>query len=204
MIDLMREAREDLAFMKAVAEDKGPLPGLIGAHLLAVGLPFGLNFILVWAVFAGRAPWWPHGLVWATWVPGTLVYAPISLLLHLRGRSFTPGPTARLFFAAWASVGLIVLPILAVMTIAQLKTGLAFAMVWPALSFVLWGGAWASLAIIRRKAWHGIMAVISFATALASAALIDAPEAWLVMAVGILLCVAAPGAAIMRRASWAT
>ena len=204
MTDSTRAAREDLAFLRALAEDRGPLPTLIGAHLLAVGLPYGLNFILVWAVFAGRAPWWPHAWMWATWIPGTIVYAPACILLHLRGRSFTPGPTARLFFTAGSAVGLIVLPILAVMVIAQLRTGIVFAMVWPALSFILWGGAWASLGIIRRKAWHGVVAFGSFATAMASAALIGGPAAWLVMAAGILLFVAAPGAAIILRARWAS
>ncbi len=204
MTDSMRAAREDLAFMKAVAEDKGSPPQLMGAHLLAIGLPFGLNFILVWAVFAGQAPWWPKDLAWATWIPGAVVYLPVSVFLHLRGRGSTPGPTARLYGAAWAAVGLVVLPILAVMVIAQVKTQLPFAMIWPSLSFVLWGGAWGSLGIIRRKAWHGVVAVGSVATALASAALIGASESWLVMAAGILLVVAAPGAAIMLRARWAS
>ena len=202
MTDPMRAAREDLAFLKAIAEDSGPLPSLIGAQLLVVGVPFGLNFILVWALFAGLLPWWPRDLIWASWIPGTLIYLPLSVVLHLRGRSFTAGPTERLFRAAWAAVGLTAVPIIAVMLIAQARTGTSFVIVWPALSFVLWGGAWASLGIIRRKAWHGVVAVGSIVTAMASAALIDVPGAWLVMAAGMLLCVALPGAAIVRRWRW--
>ncbi len=202
MTDAMRAAREDLAFLKAIAEDTGPLPTLIGAHMLAVGLPYGLNFILIWAIFAGLFPWWPRDLVWATWIPGTLIYAPLAVLLHIRGASLTAGPTARLFVAAWSAVGLTALPIITVMFVAQARTGISFAMVWPALSFALYGGAWASLGIIRRKAWHGVVALGSFATALASAFWIDAPGAWLVMAAGMLLVLAAPGAAILRRSRW--
>jgi len=202
MSDTMRAAREDLAFLKAIADDRGPLPTLIGAHMLAIGLPYGLNFILVWAIFAGRAPWWPADWISASWIPGTVVYVPLAVFLHLRGRSYTPGPTARLFGAAWGAVGLTALPIIAVMAAAQWRTGIAFATVWPALSFALYGGAWASLALIRGKAWHGVVAAGSFATAVASAALMGAPGAWLVMAAGILLFLAAPGAAIVRGARW--
>jgi hypothetical protein len=203
MTDPARAAREDLAFMKAIADDKGPLPTLIGAHMLAAGAPYGLNFVLIWAIFAGHAPWWPQSLMMATWLPGTVVYAPLCLFLTLRGSGNTPGPTARLFIAAWSAVGLIVLPTVAVMVIAQLKTGVAYAMLWPALSFVFWGGAWASLAVIRRKAWHGIVAAGSLATALASAVMIKDTAAWLVMAAGMLLFVGLPGAAILSRARWA-
>ena len=204
MTDSTRAAREDLAFMKAVVEDKGPLPILIGAHMLAVGAPYGLNFILIWAIYAGLAPWWPQDLLWGTWIPGTLVYAPASIFLSLRGRGFTAGPTARLFVAAWSAVGLIIVPTLAVMILAQMQTGVAYVRIWPPLSFVLWGGAWASLGIVRRKPWHAVVALGSIATALASAALVESPASWLVMAVGMLLFVAAPGAAIMLRARWAS
>lgn len=202
MSDAMQAARDDLAFLKAIADDHGPLPTLIGAHMLAVGFPYGLNFVLVWAVVAGLLPWWPPEQLSSTWIPGTLLYVPLAVYLHGRGASYTAGPTARLFTAAWSAVGLTALPIVAVMLLAQAKTGIAFAIVWPALSFVLWGGAWASLAIIRRKAWHAAVALGSFATALASAALIGAPGAWLVMAAGMLACIAAPGAAIVRRSRW--
>jgi hypothetical protein len=202
MTDSMRAAREDLAFLKAIAEDKGPLPTLIGAHMLAIGLPYGLNFILIWAIFAGLLPFWPREWISATWIPGTIVYVPLSIFLHVRGSQYTAGPTARLFTAAWGAVGLTAIPIVAVMLIAQARTGLSFAILWPALSFVLYGGAWASLAIIRRKAWHGVVALGSYATALTSAWLIDHPGAWLVMAAGILLFLAAPGAAILWRLRW--
>jgi hypothetical protein len=202
MTDSMRAAREDLAFLKAIASDPGPLPILIGAHMVAVGLPYGLNFILIWAIFEGLAPWWPEHLIWATWIPGTIVYLPLALVLHLRGMAYTAGPTARLFVAAWTAVGLTAVPIVLVMIIAQVRTGIAFALVWPALSFVLYGGAWASLSILRRKAWHAFVAAASFATALSSAALIGMPGVWLVMAAGMLLCLVMPGVAIMRRARW--
>jgi hypothetical protein len=203
MTDSTETARSDLAFLKAVAEDRGPLPDLIGLHLLAAGVPYGLNFVLVWAIFAGLAPWWPAEWSMLTWVPGTLVYVPLAAVLGLKGRSFTPGPTARLFLAAWSAVGMVITPALAVMLLAQSRTGVIYAVIWPALSFALWGGAWAALGIIRRKLWHGAMSVVAVITALVSSALMGEPVTWLVMAAGILLSVALPGAAIVLKARWA-
>jgi hypothetical protein len=54
MTDNARAARDDLAFMKELVEDRGTLPSILGAHLLAVGAPFGLNVIYAWA---GMAAW---------------------------------------------------------------------------------------------------------------------------------------------------
>jgi len=68
MTDRAQSARSDLAFMKEVAEDRGPLPSILGAHLLAVGAPYGLNVIYAWAGMRGFVPWPEEWQVWS-WAP---------------------------------------------------------------------------------------------------------------------------------------
>ena len=199
MNDSAHEARRDLAFMKAVADDKGPLPMLLGAHFVAIGLVFGLNFVLVWAIYA-RLIAWPAWLGWGTWLPGAIVYIPIHVVLQILGRRSTWGPTARALAAAWAPMGAVTLATVAVLVIATRTTGLPMYLPWPAMAFVLYGGAWFTGGIIRREGWHIAVAIACFAAAAGCAALIGTNAYWLAMAAGTMALVAVPGAAIMLRA----
>ena len=196
-----RAARDDLAFLKAVAEDRGPLPAILGAHLLAVGLAFAPNLVLCWAIFSGRADWWPASLSWATWLPGVALWLPAYLYLQVRGHGRGGfGPSARVFAAAWGAMGLMTVATLALFAVAQSATGQAYFQIWPAFGFVLWGGAWAVVAIIRKRLWLGGIALASFALGVGCAALLRSPEVWLAMAAGLLLVFALPGAVILRLA----
>lgn len=201
MTDTIRTARDDLAFMKAVAEDRGPLPAQFGAHLLAIGLIYGANLILAWALFAGRAPWWPHDpWLLGTWVPGTILYLPAVILISLSGPKTGVGPTGRVFIAAWQAMALMIWATIAVMVTASVRARVPYYEVWPPMAFVLYGGAWSVVGVIRRRLWHGLVALGCFATAVTAAALVKSPETWLVMSAGLFLFLAGPGAAIMLRA----
>jgi hypothetical protein len=181
-MDEAMHARRDLAFIKAVAEDKGALPSALGWHLIAIGVIFGLEFIHIWAVFTDRAPW-PDALRSLPWLPGLVAYIPANLLINLRGRHMAWGPTARACGAAWAAMGLMIVPAVAVLIIGQMQAGYPFFMVWPALAFVLYGGAWIVVAMIR----GGVCALL----------IRDAAQ-WLVLAAGMLTFVALPGVAMLR------
>ncbi len=201
MTDAIRAARDDLAFLKAVAEDRGPLPAILGMHLLAVGAAFAPDLVLVWAIFTGRVAW-PENLAWATWLPGVALWLPAYLVLQIRshGRGGF-GPSARVFAAAWGAMGLMTAATLLLFATAQTATGEAYFALWPAFGFVLWGGAWSVVAIIRKRVWLGLIALASFAFGVGCAALLKSPEVWLVMAAGLGLVFALPGAVILRQAS---
>lgn len=193
-------ARNDLAFMKAVVEDRGPLTGVFGAHLFWPGLIFGLNFIYIWAIAAERAPWPFSGLSWA-WVPGAVIYGLVAIYLWRRFGGVTLGPSARGFAAAWSTVGAMSAASVSVLLIASARTGHPFYEAWPSLAFVIYGGCWMAGAVIRRRRWLAIVAAVSFGAASLSAWRIEEPDMWLVNAAGVLLCVAVPGAVILRLAS---
>jgi len=200
MTDAIQAARDDLAFLKAVAEDRGPLPSQFGEHLLAIGLIFGADFIFIWALFAGVLPRLPHDpWMLVSWLPATIVYVPINLFISRR-RPATLGPMARMVGAAWGAMALMIVATVMIVIVASAETGTPYYEIWPALAFVLYGGAWAVVGIVRRDRWFGLVAAGCFAVAAASAALVRAPESWLVMAAGLLLLLALPGAMIVRKA----
>jgi hypothetical protein len=200
MNDAARAAQSDLAFMREVAEDRGPLPPILGAHLLAAGLPFGLNMIYMWAGFAGFLPWSQQPRDWMiwSWAPAVIAYLPMMIFAIYRSRGVVLGPAARTFAAAWTAVMLMTFAVIGALVVASLRSGTGYYAVWPALAFAIYGGAWTMMGVVRRKTWMLGVAVGSFLTALGCAALTGMNDQWLAVGAGLLLFLAAPGAAMMR------
>src|SRR4051812_36439466 len=180
MSDLTHEARADLAFMKAVAEDRGPLPRTIGEHMLAPGLIFTANFLLIWAIYKGWVAW-PQRWMFFLWAPGAALYLLTYPVLMIRAKGATIGPAARAFAAAWCGVALMTFAAVATTIAASLSLDRSFYEIWPALAFVLYGGAWAAIAIVRKQASWGLVALGCFATAVIAAATLTSPLSWLVL-----------------------
>lgn len=197
MTDPARAAREDLAFMKEVVEDRGPLPWDFGAQLFLPGALYGLNAIYAWAGLSGLAPW-PAGGMELAWAPATAIYIPLCIWFSVRGFRQTWGPAARMFAAAWSSVGLMTLTIVAVVTVASYRMGVNYAAVWPAIAMSIYGGAWLVLGILRKRLWPVLVAMGCCLTAVAMASLADRNEAWLLMGIGLLLFMGLPGFLMMR------
>lgn len=199
MTDASHSARNDLAFMRAVADDRGPMPRIIGEHMLVPGVVFGANFILIWAAEAHlfNPPSWFYAFSWA---PGAVLYLAAWPFLSARSRGAPIGPAARAFAAVWLGVALMTLVSVATIAAATLATGKPYFELWPASAFILYGGAWSAIAIVRRSwGWAGVAAG-SFATAVGAAFVLLQPAAYLIMAAGLLLFVAGPGLGIIRRA----
>src|SRR3569833_3197294 len=103
------------------------------------------------------------------------------------------GPGARLFGLAWASMAAMIPPAILAILLGGARAGQPFYLIWPALAFVLYGGAWVLLALARRSCAAGWVALGCFVTSLLSALLIRDLSQWLVMAAGRLAFVALPG-----------
>jgi hypothetical protein len=195
MTNSVQSAREDLAFLKGVTEDKGPLPAVFGEHLMAAGAIFGANLVLIWAARLNLMDL-PREWMNFLWLPGALAYAPTLLFFARRSRGLAAGPAARLFATVWGMAGAMAVSALAVLAIAASQFGASVLLLWPALAFVCYGGAWGVIAIVRRKSWMGAVALASFATAAGLAAIARSPYVWLAEAIAIFLLLAGAGAMI--------
>lgn len=192
MTGSVQTARDDLAFMKSVVENRGPLPWFFGAHLCAVGLLFGLNLLL------GATLAWPTSL-WC-WLPASILYFPVWIIINARSDYTSMGPSARVFGAVWMAVFLMTLALVASIITAQIRTGVAYGLIWPSILCALYGGAWMVGAMIRRRAWMALVALGCFATAILTAAFTGRPQALQILGVGLLAFFAAPGLGLMRLA----
>jgi hypothetical protein len=197
MTDQIQSLHEDLAFMRALADDDGRMPAAVGGQFIAAGLIYGLPVFPAWAALRGLLPG-PQG--WVSWigVASTAVFVPLLVVMMRRGRGWTPGPSGRAFGALWTSVALTVLTLGAATWLAgQRLNAPQLWQLWPSILFAVYGSAWAGVALVRRSLGWGVVALGSYATAVASAFLIDTPDVLLCLAVGLQLWLTLPGVALM-------
>jgi hypothetical protein len=194
--DSVQAARQELAFLKAVAEDRGPLPRWFGAHLFAVGAIFGLNLLVASAMAQAGVIAWTSS--W-TWLPSSVLYVPVWFIIHSRSNYAGMGPSARVFAAAWLAVMSMTFVIVACLVTAGSLTGVPYVLVWPAIACALYGGAWLVISVIRRQAWMWLVTAGCFVTALACAITIGQPGMLVALGVGLLAVFAAPGFVLMRK-----
>jgi hypothetical protein len=198
MNDQARAAREDLAFMKELAEDRGPAPSHFGEQVFWPGLLYGLNVIYAWAGMAGFVPWPDDWQVWA-WAPATAAYMLCLISFGVRGYFRSSGLTARMFTGAWSVVGFTSLTCIAILIVASYKMKVNYAVVWPSIAMTIYGSAWLAQGILRRHLWLLLLAAGCCVTAVLMAFLVGQNEMWLVMGLGLLAFMALPGGLIMRR-----
>ena len=193
----MQSVRDDLAFLKSVANDEGQLPWILGATFFAGGLTFGLPVVADWAQVLGMIP----GGSWQLWmwVVASGLFTAVQVTLSRLGPKPRPGQSlGRAFLPTWAGMGLITVVMVTVFAIADLRlhTHLVWG-IWASLIFAIWGGAWMGVAILRpRRGWMWV-ALGSFATAIVNATLIGSANSVLGCALGIVVWMSAPGLMIM-------
>ena len=203
MNDQARAAREDLAFMKELAEDRGPAPGHFGEQVFWPGLLYGLNLVYAWAGMIGVVPWpedwYVKGVGMLAWGPATAIYLPMLIWFAFRGFYRSGGLAARMFTGAWSVVGFMCLTCTAILIVASYKMKVNYAAVWPAIAMTIYGSAWLVQGILRRHLWLLLLAAGCCVTAVLMAFLVGQTELWLVMGLGLLVFMALPGALIMGR-----
>jgi hypothetical protein len=197
MNDTLRAARDDLAFMRELAEDRAPLPGYLGQLIFWPGLLFGLNVIATWAGLAGLIPFPTDWEAWS-FLPASIVYLPVCLWTNFPRRRPSLGPAARMFAAAWSAVLLLTVTAVAIVVIASYRQGMNLIVVWPPFAVAMYGASWLVVGLLLKRRWALLVAAGCSAVAIGMAFLIDLPEYWLLMGLGLLLFLALPGYLMMR------
>lgn len=141
----MQTLKDDIAFMRALAQEGSAVPLLFGGTMVAAGLIFGLASVGHWLMVSGTlkvpSPWYLMG----NWVAAGAVFGVICTLLLRRAKS-RPGYTAsvnKATGAAWSGVGFAIFACWAGMTAIGLTTGDWQVMnMFPVLILALYGAAW--------------------------------------------------------------
>jgi hypothetical protein len=190
---------DDIAFMRALAEEGRQVPFVGGPILVVSGLCFGTASLAIWGslTFNILVSSWSFMAIWTICLVGFLAF-----LFASKRRRGSSAASSRAIGVAWSAAGWSILFVglaVAVMAVRGKDPYVANAF----LPFVLtiYGSAWFVAAALTRARWLFGVAFGAFAFALviawfASQGLV----VYLVYALGLYALVAAPGYVLMRQA----
>lgn len=199
--DQINTLKDDIAYMKALADEgaKGPLLG--GSVLVAAGLIFGTASVVEWMMAAGivAAGGIAHLYLWGT--AGVLfAIALFVLIARHRGRAGMGSPANRAFGNAWMGVGMGIFSMSIALTLLMMQTGSELpALIFPSLILAMYGSGWAVSAAMSDQKWLWAPAIGGWMAAPLIAQFAGRPEMWLVYGAGIILLALVPGVVLMRR-----
>jgi hypothetical protein len=197
----LQTVKDDLAFIKALAQEGRRAPLLSGKSLLAAGVIYGVTSLVGWGMHAGVirvAPGWLGGI----WLIATLVYLPF-IWFSRRSTCSRPGASAITnvaVAAAWRALGYSILTL-------GIATGLASwrehsAAIWdifPAVVLTLYGAGWVVAAKMSGLTWVRWVATGCFLNAVLIGVLANSILIYPAYASGCFLLVALPGWLILRQ-----
>lgn len=195
--------REDIAFLRALAEEGAGGPIFGGSILVAAGVIYAAASLAVWCAITQRpsqagawmAPIWGGALAAHAGAMAVLI-----LRLKRRGQSMV-NRTNRVFARVWNGIGMAILSCLAsfFLTAWLARMPEVFAG-YPAVILALYGVGWTVTAAASNQRWPWGVAALSFLFAIASGALAGSASLPLLFAAALLALLVAPGAMLIRQA----
>jgi hypothetical protein len=193
--------KDDVAFLRGLAQGGSTATVKEGATLAAIGVIFGLVAAQYWAMDAGlvAAPAWIRPWLW---LDGLVVFLIAIAQISRRLPGPPPGAASRALSAAWAGVGTSLVFADLGLVAASKRLGLPMLTPWvfPLILFTLIGAAWGVAFAVRKRRALALLAAGSFAAAVLCGVMMGRPEEWLVLAGGLVLLLGIPGAVIARAA----
>lgn len=199
--DQIRSLKEDIGYMKALADEGATAPLVGGSILVAAGLIFGAASVVEWLsamdVVTLEGP--AHAWLWG----GVGVVFAITLFLLIRRQRDRPGimaPANRAFANAWMGVGLAIFSMAVALSLLAIQTQSNLPMaVFPSLVFALYGAGWAVSAAMSGQKWLWWPAIGSWILAPILAWFVGQPTMYLFYAIGLFAFALVPGVVLMRR-----
>lgn len=199
--DQVQSVHDDIAYMKALAQEGRQTPLLGGRILMAAGLIFGLASIAAYGIDSGilAVPPVAYAVLWG----GAMLAFLAVLIWQIRQTDRKPGAQSaanRAAGAGWMSVGLAIFFMALSMAVVSWKaqSDVAF-MVFPSLIFVLYGSGWAVSATMSAQKWQWKLAIGCWIAAPLLAFLTGSPLMWLGYAAGLFLFALVPGVLLVRQ-----
>lgn len=199
--DQIQSVRDDIAFMRALAEEGTQVPLLGGGISLAAGLIFAAASVVHWAVVQDvlQVPEWTLMIIWIG--AGTIFGVICNLLI--RRSNAQPGASSSVNKAtgsAWSAVGFAIFAMfLALFAMVWATKNGAIFNVFPVLILALYGAAWSVAADLSGRFWIRIVSLGSFAAAVIMGLLAVSPYLMLAYAAALLLLAALPGFILLRQ-----
>ena len=199
--DQIQSVHDDIAYMKALAQEGRQAPLLGGSILFAAGLIFGLASIFAYGIDSGIIAVAPvaYAVLWG----GAMLAFFAVLMWQIRRSCHKPGAKSaanRAASAGWMGVGLGVFVMALSMAVIGWKTQSAIpSLIFPSLIFALYGSGWAVSATMSDQKWQWKLAIACWIAAPLIAFLTGSPLMWLAYAAGLFLFALLPGVLLVRQ-----
>lgn len=199
--DQIQTIRDDIAFMKAMAEEGRRAPLLGGAILANAGAIFAGASVAHWSIASGRLDVPPLGyaVAWGFAMVAFLVALGV-LTARVKRQPGACTSANRAFGVAWSAAGFAIFAIGASMVLAawRLETQVV-GLLFPSVILALYGLGWSVSAGMSGQKWlHGV-AIGAFAGAPVLAWFAGQPEQYLAYAAALFLLMCVPGMLLMRK-----
>lgn len=197
MSDQNQSLRDDIAFLRTMAEAGRDRPMVGGSILAMAGGVFGAASLLVWfmAEIQGVTGWM-YSVVWGA--SAAIYMAALAVMLRRLPKS--AGALQAATGVAWSGVGIAIFFIFVSLMLMSYRLDIPNLMlVFPSVLMALYGAAWFVGATLLRQRWLHLVGAGSFASAVLNAWLADGHTIWLVYGFSLLLLLAAPGLVLMRQ-----
>jgi hypothetical protein len=198
----MQSARDDLAFLRGLVTDDGRPMRSFGQAYFAAGLIYGGQMILHAAQAMGYLP--QGGLpALLIGLGPTVLFIPVLtwiIVANKRQAAQVGGMAARAVSIIFGVTGISNLFLAAVIgAVAWREMSATTWLIYPCAVFVLQGAAWFFAFMMQRRAWHLVVALGWFASAVAMALTVTALGWFILFAgAGLWLFMALPGFVILR------
>lgn len=203
MSDDVEAIRDDLAFLRAMAESGARTPLVGGAILATAGGCYGTASLLQWLVLSGVVDV-PKTWLFGLWILAAAAHLTIQSVLIGRAarRPGAESAANRTHRLVWRGVGLGCFVLVAALGAAAwtARTSLLIE-VAPSIVLALYGAAWWVAGSVSSQAWIRVVAGASFAAAIGLGLLITSTAVWLAYALALYLLALVPGLVLSRRAA---
>ena len=193
--------QDDIAYIRALAEEGRNTPVLGGGVLIVAGTVFGIASLIHYGIDSGLIAAEPvvYNYVWL----GALVLFFIGLIglkSKIRSKPGARSAVTRAVGAGWMGVGLGIFTMALSMAILSYKLQSEVPVfLFPSLIFALYGAGWAVSATMSGHKWQWWLAIGGWVGAPAIASLIGTPVLWLGYAAGLVLLALIPGLILVRQ-----
>ena len=197
----MQAIKDDLAYMRALADEGRRAPLLGGSILVVAGLVYGAASVAHWAIVSGALDVHRAALS-VVWGVAVLVF--MAALFIIKGRlAGRPGALAisnKAYGIAWGGLGAACFGLALSLIVASLRMNDAIFMgLFPPVILSLYGAGWLVAAGLSDRRWLRWVGFASVAAAVGTAWMLGQDEQWLVYAAALVLLAALPGFALMRQ-----
>lgn len=205
MNDELKTVRDDLAFLRTIAEgggERGGVGAAGGALYGAAGLLYGMQTLTYLGQEKGVLRLSALGNMVMAWLPTVLFLILMTIVIIIDRKRPQVGAANRAINAAFAGTGIANLALVVIFAAAAGRhKDFHYWLFHPAVVFVIQGAVWYVIFMLRRRIWMLLVASGWLASGVALGLLIERADLYLLVAsIGLFAFMMVPGFHMMRQA----